>query len=221
MVNKERIIKIEVIDKEGHMIISTKNIEFPKDFFHFSTKEFLILKSQKIRPATIGTKVAVIVFYMNGTRIRYETDVDLVTENQVNVHLPKDYTVMEERRNFFKTETNLFGTVDGYTRGEENITFDTPITVQIKNINIGGVFMVSDFNFDIGDEVFLTIINDKIKVAAVLIRRQVNSETGETEGYGCRFEGVTGAQEESISRYIFECQLAERNKRLMAEKNNN
>lgn len=217
MVNKEKIIKVEVIDTLGRLIISTKNIEFPKDFFRFSSAEFLVLKSQKIRSAPIGEKVAVVVFYMNGTRIKYETVIDLATESQVNLHLPKDYTVMEERRNYFKTETNLAGVIEYYTHGDEVITFDTPVQVRIKNINIGGVFMMSPFNFDIGDVVFLCIISEAIKISTIIIRRQVNSETGETEGYGCKFEGATATQEESISRYIFECQLAARNKRLAAD----
>lgn len=212
MVNKDKITKAEIVDSQGRIIISTKTLEFPRDFFNIKTSEFVVFKGTNILPVNKGEKVDVIFYYLNGMRVRYITTIDLATDMQVNVHIGTEYTVLEERRRYFKTETNLIGTVSLYTRGEETILFENPINIRIKNINIGGIFMMSPFEFELSDSFLLNMLDSKLKLSTEVLRIQKDSE-GKINGYGCRFFNTARPEEEAIARFIFDCQRIEREKR--------
>ena len=209
MLNKEKIVKAEIFDANGNVVISTDIFEFPKDFFSFSAKEFVVLKGDCKIPANKGDKVEAIFYYRNGNRIKYETTLDLATDFQVNIHLGKDYTLLEERRRFFKTCTNITGKVLMYTRDEETSEFNPELNVNILNINIGGIFMSADFEFKPGDKFLLSFLDGKVKPMAQVLRLQPVGDT-EKVGFGCKFETLTASEEETVSRFIFDCQLQER-----------
>ena len=210
MLNKDKIVRAEIFDREGRCIVSTQTLDFPKDFFNLKGTEFVIFKSDKVLPINKGEKVSAIFFYRNGTRIQYDTVIDVATEMQVNVHLGRDYKVLEERRRYYKTQTDLEAMVTEVFRGEEKPENSDKIPVRIANMNIGGVFMLpSAFEFWAGDRFILSMINDKIVVMCEVLRLQRDTDNN-LQGYGCRFESLTKTQEEIIGRFLIECQLAER-----------
>ena len=209
MLNKEKIVKAEIFDTKGNVVISTDTLEFPKDFFSFSSKEFVVLKGNCKIPANKGDKVEAIFYYRNGNRVKYETVIDLATDFQVNIHLGKDYTLLEERRGSFKTCTNIAGKILMYTRNQETEEFSPELNANILNINIGGIFMSADFDFEPGDKFLLSFLDGKVKPMTQILRRQPVGDTGKI-GFGCKFEALTPSEEETVSRFIFDCQLQER-----------
>ena len=212
VLNKDKIIKAEIYDSQGRTVISTKTLEFPKDFFSIKSSEFVVFKGTNILPINKGEKIEAVFYYINGTRIKYKTVIDLATDMQVNIHLGNDYVVMEERRRYFKTETNISGIVKALTRGEETLVFEKPVQINIKNINIGGVFMMSPYEFELADIINLCFLDNRITIDTEILRVQTDKENKIT-GYGCRFKKLPTPDEEIIARFIFELQVAEREKR--------
>lgn len=212
MLNKDKIIRAEIFDTGGKLIVSTVLLEFPKDFFNIRNTEFVVFKGINIPPVKMGEDVDVVFYYLNGTRIKYATTIDLATDMQVNVHIGSNYTVLEERRRYYKTEINTIGKVTSYKRDDEEVVFEEPIFVRVKNINIGGVFLISNYEFIVGDLLTLSILEETINVKTEIIRIQIDSG-GDRAGYGCRFLDVPLTDEEILSRYINKCQLLERDKR--------
>lgn len=212
MLNKDKIVKVEVLDSLGRNIVTCYTPEFQKDYFTVKGTEFLILKGPRILPAHIGDKVDVIFFYLNGARLKYSTVIDLATDKQVNVHIGESYTVMEERRRYFKTETDLVGKATSYIREDTEVSFGDVQYVRILNINLGGVFLTSNFDFQLGDRFMLTFLDNPVTVLTEILRLQKDTD-GNFQGYGCRFLDLSHANEEIIARFIFECQIQTREKR--------
>ena len=221
MINKEKIVRFDVKDKSGNLIISTDKFDFPKDFFKIRKKDLVILKGSDIEIGDIGQKVDVIVYYKNGDRYLFETELDLATDMQVNIHLGNDYIMMEERRNSFKTCSDTEGEIADILREhpeveneeerEENIVFDPPMSVKIKNINLGGVFIESDYEFHVGDIFSLSLIDGQLVTATKILRIQRDKHDN-IMGYGCKFLKLNSSEEAIVSRFIFDCQLAQREK---------
>ena len=105
-----------------------------------------------------------------------------------------------------------------YIRGEEMFAFDDPIELHIINLNLGGVFFSSTSGFEVGDQVMLNFLDGEMKLLIEVLRVQRN-DSGEIEGYGCRFLDVNQAQEERLARFIFDCQVMERDRRRAVESN--
>lgn len=214
MLNKDKIVRADIVDKNGKLIITTKQLEFPRDFFNLKGTEFVVFKGANIKEIAIGTPVDVIIYYRNGSRFQYDTVIDLATDLQVNVHLGQQYTVLEERRRYYKTETNIEGTATNIIRGEEKeLVGDHKIfNVRLVNINLGGVFLTSDeFEFYNGDCFDLSILDGEVVVPTEILRTQCGDD-GKIIGYGCKFIRLTPSQEERVGRHIFECQLIYREK---------
>lgn len=209
VVNKDKIIKAEIYNSNDQLIISTETFEFPKDFFSFSSKEFIVLKGTIKVDANKGDKVYAVFYYRNGNRIRYDTEVDLCTDLQVNIHIGRDYQLLEERRRSFKTQTDVGAFVLSVIRNDETEVLNPPKAIRIHNINLGGIFIVSDYEFKVGDKFLISMLDDKIQTLVSVLRKQ-KVDNSDLPGYGCRFETITPQQESLLSRFIFDCQLAER-----------
>ena len=212
MLNKDKILKVEVLDSKGRTIVSTHTPEFQKDYFAVTGNEFVILKSPNIIPIGKGEKVDAVFYFQNGTRVKYATVIDLATDMQVNIHIGSEYTVLEERRRYFKAETNIIGKISAYSREEKDVPLEEPLYVRIKNINLGGVLIVSNFAFEMGDVFMLTILKNPVNISTEVLRIQ-KDVNGNVTGYGCRFINLTLINEELLARFIFECQILEREKR--------
>ena len=215
MVNKDKISRVLVYDSKGKLLISTKSVFFPKDFFKIKGKDLVMLKGSDFPLISKGENVEIIFEYINGNRVKYDTTIDLCTEYQVNFHAGQG-EVLAERRRSFKVSVDFNGHSPFYIRGEEMYAFDDPIMLHFVNINLGGVYFNSDAEFEKGDQVMLNFLDGEMQLLAEILRVQKNDE-GNIDGYGCRFLDVNQAQEERLARFIFECQLLERERRKAKE----
>lgn len=209
MVNKDKIVRAEIFDMSGRLIVSTKTLEFPKDFFSLRGLDFVVFKSNEIMEVPKGEKVEAVFYYRNGTRVKYTTKIDLATDFQVNVHLGSEYVVLEERRRYYKTEANIPGYIKVVFHGDEVICPDPPVKVNIVNINLGGVFIASPYELSNEDRILLSFLDGAVEVTAEILRVQCD-DGGNIAGYGCQFEKLAQSEEEALSRFIFDCQLAQR-----------
>ncbi|MBQ8780175.1 MAG: PilZ domain-containing protein [Oscillospiraceae bacterium] len=212
MINKDKISTVLVYDDKGNLLVKTKSVSFPRDFFGIRGKDLVMLKGAGFPPVSRNEHIEVVFEYINGTRVKYKTVVDLSTEYQMNFHVGEG-EAMEERRRSFKINVELAGVVHFYMRDEQVFSFDEPIDVEMKNINLGGVFFRSEYVFEKGDQVMLSFLDGKMEFLSDILRVQMKTGTDEVDGYGCRFLNVTPAQEEQLAKFIFDCQIAEREKR--------
>jgi len=215
VINKDKISRVLVYDSSSKLIISTKSVFFPKDFFKIRGKELVMLKGSDFPLLSKGENVEVIFEYLNGNRIKYETTVDLCTEYQINFHVGQGEALAERRRSF-KVSVDFNGLSPFYIRGEEMYAFDDPIMLHFVNINLGGVYFTSESEFEKGDQVMLNFLDGEMQLLAEILRVQKNEE-GNIDGYGCRFLDVSQAQEERLARFIFDCQVLERERRKAKE----
>ena len=211
MVNKDKIIRASVYDEQDKLLFSTKAIDWPRDFFRIKHKELCRLKGKNIPDLHKGTPVYVIFEYLNGTRVKCSTVVDLCTEHQINIHVD-DGQVLEERRKSYKISVSMPAAISFFIRGDETIQFDESLSCQVRNINLGGVLLETTYEFAVGDCVSLSLIDGELDILAEILRRQTDND-GNFIGFGCKFSGITPPQEERIARYIFDVQLAEREKK--------
>lgn len=215
MINKDKISRVLVYDAKGKLMISTKSVFFPKDFFKIRGKELVMLKGADFPLISKGENIEVVVEYITGTRVKYDTTVDLCTEYQVNFHVGQG-EVLEERRRSFKVSVDFNGLSPFYIRGEEMYAFDDPIMLHFVNINLGGVYFNSNSEFEAGDQVMLNFLDGEMQLLAEILRVQKNEE-GEIDGYGCKFLDINQSQEERLARFIFDCQVLERERRKAKE----
>ncbi|MGN0638790.1 MAG: PilZ domain-containing protein [Huintestinicola sp.] len=213
MINKDKIQRVDIYDQNGKRVLSTKSFSFPRDFFKIKGYELVAIKGNDLPLLSKGDQITVIFEYLNGTRIQCNTRIDLSTDLQLNFHVD-DGMVLEERRGSYKVNTpGAFAKILHIERGEEEITdLEEPYTAAILNINLTGVLMKCDMELNVSDIVRLKLLDDPIEINTEILRLQLDNE-GELIGYGCRFLDVTPPQEEKIARFIFNCQLAERERR--------
>lgn len=218
MINKDKISRVLVYSSNGKLLISTKSVYFPKDFFKLRGQDLVMLKGADFPLISKGEPVEIIFEYVNGNRVKYNTTIDLCTEYQVNFHVGEG-EVLKERRRSFKVSVDFDGLSPFYIRGEEMLTFDDPIILHFVNLNLGGAYFKSESEFECGDQVMLNFMDGDMQLLAEVLRVQRNDD-GDIDGYGCRFLDVSQTQEERLARFIFECQLLERERRRAAEGNN-
>ena len=212
MINKDKISTVLVYDKDGNLLIKTGSVSFPRDFFGIRGKDLVMLKGSGFPSVSRNDYIEVVFEYINGTRVKYKTVADLCTEYQMNFHVGEG-EVMEERRRSFKINVELQGAIHFYMREDQVFSFDEPVEAEMLNINLGGVFFRSAYVFEKGDQVMLTFLDGKMEFLSDILRVQMKTGTDEIDGYGCRFLNVTPVQEEQLAKFIFDCQIAEREKR--------
>lgn len=215
MINKDKISRVLVYTSNGKLAVSTKSVFFPKDFFKLKGQDLVMLKGSDFPLISKGEKVEIIFEYLNGDRMKYDTTIDLCTEYQINFHVGKGEPLQERRRSF-KVNVDFDGLSPFYIRGEEMFTFDDPVMLHFVNLNLGGVFFSSESEFQGGDQVMLSFLDGEMQLLAEVLRVQKNEEGG-IVGYGCRFLDVNQTQEERMARFIFECQLLERERKRALE----
>ncbi|MDE5577066.1 MAG: PilZ domain-containing protein [Oscillospiraceae bacterium] len=215
MINKDKINRVLVYNQRGRMLLSAKSVSFPKDFFKIKGMDLVMLKGTDFPLISKGEPVEAIFEYLNGDRIKYNTVIDICTEYQINFHVGEG-EVLKERRRSFKVMVDMSGISPFYIRGEEMFAFDDPIELHIINLNLGGVFFSSNSGFEVGDQVMLNFLDGEMKLLTEILRIQRN-DNGEIEGYGCRFLDVNQSQEERLARFIFDCQVLERDRRRALE----
>lgn len=211
MINKDKISRVLIYDQKGRLLVTTKSVSFPKDFFKIKGQDLVMLKGSGFPLISKGEYIDTVFEYINGTRMKYTTSIDLSTEYQINFHVGEGIA-LEERRQSFKINVSFNAIIPFYIRSEEMVTFDEPVTVGVVNLNLGGVYFRSDFDFEEGDQVMLSFMDGEMELLTDILRAQKKPDSDTVDGYGCRFLNITQAQEERLARYVFECQLAEREK---------
>ena len=58
----------------------------------------------------------------------------------------------------------------------------------------------------------LLMFGGEMELLTEILRAQKVLGTDTIDGFGCRFLSITQSQEERLARFIFDCQLAEREK---------
>lgn len=214
MISKDKIKRVLLYDISGKMLLATESVTFPKDFFKVRGQDLVMLRGRDFPVISKGEPIEVIFEYVNGNRVKYKTSIDICTEYQINFHVGEG-TMLEERRRSFKVTVDFNGISPFYIRGEEMYSFDDPIELHFINLNLGGVYFTSSSKFEVGDQVMLSFMDGDMQLLAEILRIQ-RKEDGSIDGYGCRFLGINKSQEERLARFIFDCQVAER-ERMLAE----
>ena len=216
-----KIVKTEVLSQTGALLLAAdKNFVFPKNI-DTNDESILIIKGKDLVELERGTRVVVIAYSKSGDRIRYNGDISMSHDRQMNILILKNNgtQVLEERRRFFKIKVSLTGRALFVVRGEETIRFEEPAAIGVNDINVGGIFMTSQYEFAKDDSVCVDIElmdNVRLNTMASVLRVQ-RGQQNEILGYGCAFENLTAAQEDAIGKYINRQQLLQRAKQFGEE----
>lgn len=213
MLDKRKILKVEIYCLSKGLVVSSDNFNFLEDFITPSNDDILVIKGSNIDLLDKGTLVEIVFYFVNGDRVKYDTRVELSTDFQINISLGDRCTLLEERRRFYKLETDLLATIAFVTREGKDEIFEQPLPCKIKNINIGGVFLTCDFKFELEDIVMIKffVLGRELNIASRVLRKQRNDKN-EVEGYGCCFLNLKNSQEENLARYIHNVQLEEKDR---------
>lgn len=220
MLFSNKIIKIEVLDKNGAVAVtSERGFVFPKNL-DSDDDSILIVKGKNLREFDRDARVYAVATTKAGDRIKYAGCVTISMDTQLNVKLFKhdETELLEERRRYFKIRVEEKGRALFFVRGEDTIRFDEPEYIDVRDINIGGIFMQCDYIFSEDDAVCVEIdlfTDYRLNAMAHILRVQRDRD-GNILGYGCEFIGLTAAQEDYIGRYIYKVQSSMRQKDIVA-----
>lgn len=211
MIKKDKIGRVVIYDNKERMLLATKSVYFPRDFFRIKDRDLVMIKGTDLPLIPKDEYIVAVFEYINGVRMKYTTSVDLSTESQMNFHVG-DGIALEERRASYKINIEFEVPSPFYIRNEEIVSFDKPISIHVCNINLGGVYIKTDYDFEVGDQLMLLMFGGEMELLTEILRAQKVLGTDTIDGFGCRFLSITQSQEERLARFIFDCQLAEREK---------
>lgn len=222
MLDKNKIYKIEVTSPGGRKLaVAEKDqFSFPRLFIDdMPVTNVIIMKGRRYPELDRDQAVYVITYMKNGDRIRYPASVRMSLCDQLNVQLRSDYgTLMEERRRYFKVDSDIECDVLGYIRDDNYVEFNKPMSGVIKNISIGGVYLdCQDVNFSPHDIVYLSfyVEENPVDIYAEILR--IQRVNGTIDGYGCQFQNVDQNQEEIFGHFVYSIQLQKRIEELEKE----
>lgn len=213
MLSRERIIKLDILtpDEAQTKILSAGSRQFSLQNSSTGRSDLLlIIKGRGLPEVERGGVVNVIAHMKNGERVKYPSYVTVSTGTQLNVVMRTDRAqVLAERRRYYRVEAHINCIINAIERGGSKIPLDPPAIAQIKDLNIGGIFLcICDANLEQSDKLMLTILLEtkNIDIMAEIIKVQTNA-AGDAIGYGCRFTNLTPAVEETFAKYVFKVQL--------------
>lgn len=201
-----KIVKTEILAQNGTLLAAAeRNFVFPRNL-DSSDESILIIKGKNLPELDRGTRVTVIAYSKAGDRIKYAGDISMSYARQMNISLVKSGStqVLEERRRYFKIKVDLSGRALFIVRDDDTIRFEEPVAIGVSDINVGGIFMTSSFEFHTDDSACIDVeLLDgyRLNTMATVLRVQTDSD-GDVIGYGCSFESLTAAQEDAIGKYI-------------------
>ena len=204
--NKDRVQRVYIYDKHDEFIAVSKIISYPKELFKAAGKVAVNIKSNDFSEVSKGDTVKVVFEYTGGSRHQAIVRVDTAKHNSIDIHV-SDLTELEERRRSFKITTNEPVTIYK-TKGENAEEYDAVIV----NINIGGVLLKTDVMFAPGDFYYLNMLEGELELYTKVLRKQIDNN-GRFMGYGCQFVDLTDREEEMVTKFIYDCQIAERERR--------
>lgn len=208
--NSSKVIKVEVLDEKGKSLVaSEKGFSVPQDLS--SDESIVKIKGRDLPELDRNTIVSIIMTTKSSDRIKYSGAVAVSMDKQLNIRILRtgDTELLKERRRSFKIKVNEPGKALFFVRNDKTIRFEEPIEVCVRNINVGGIFVETDeFEFMEGDLVCFDFELEGLGTlnAAAYVLRVQRAANGLILGYGCEFQGLTGAQEDIIGRYILKIQ---------------
>lgn len=214
-----KVIKVDVLDETEKLLVSSeKNFVFPKNL-NSDEDSILIIKGKDLPELDHNQIVSIVSTTKSNDRIKYTGAVTVSMDRQMNIKILQNSNtkLLEERRRFFKMKVNEKGRALFYVRSEKTVRFDEPAQISIDDINVGGIFMkVADDSREFLEDdlvcVELDLFVDYPLNAAVRILRVQRDSEGVIKGYGCEFQGLTAAQEDYISKFIYKTQTEQRQK---------
>ncbi|MCM1166460.1 MAG: PilZ domain-containing protein [Lachnospiraceae bacterium] len=219
-----KIIKVEVLDEKGNLITAAeKGFVVPQNMQ--SDEDCIVMIKGRDLPELDRNKIVTVVTTTKSSdRISYSGAVSVSMETQMNIRILRsgDMKVLEERRRFFKIKVHERGKALFYVRDEKTIRFEEPVAIGVRDINVGGVFLMCDpeeVEFVPDDLICVEIhlFEDYPLNAAVRVLRVQRGADGDILGYGCEFRGLTAAQEDYIGRFILRVQSEQRQKEAVSE----
>jgi len=220
--DKDKVKKLEVCTVRGKVLLSLdKNFSFPKSivkeekqFGRFAADQVIIIKGKNLPVFARGAEISVIAHTKAGDRFSYRGKINVSTEGQLNVSIRQDTSqLLEERRRFYKLNTEIPCMLTSVTRGDRYVALDPPVNSLIGDINIGGVFLNSNEQVEFQKEdhvtVLLTDSTGDTELTSKVLRVQTTPE-GKINGYGCCFLFLNARQEEVIARLIHRIQVDRR-----------
>ena len=214
MTEKDKVVSIDVFDEKNTFIMSVnkKSIIIKNDR---NDETLIIIKGKDLPDFDSYFKLNLIFEMISGERLKYKARVSVSTPHQLNVEITDENAkLMPERRTFLKIKVNIKARLMYAAVGEQITTFDRSKLVDIRDINVGGVYAVSDVEFNISDvlRLRLDLGEEKIELSAEVLR--VECIDGKC-GLGCKFLSATHKQEEALSKYIYRKQREQRRKETM------
>ncbi len=194
-INLEKVVSVIIINKEDK----------------YSSRFFVGKKRNSANyQITVGIKdvfslnefdlITIIYNMIDGERFS-QTGTIIKIENQfITIDLDEKINKIEERRKSLKIQCNLTG---------EITIMNKTISVDIKNISIGGIFVATEADLPLHNVLFVKI-NEIDIVADITVIRQQKDKLGTIIGYGCQFYKLNDRNEEKIFQYINNCLLKER-----------
>lgn len=223
MLDKGKIIKVHVNALNGAPILVAGDEQFSFPTLYIDdilVDNIMMVKGERFPLIDAESNVYVIAHMKNGDRIQYVGRVKLSLDNQLNVQIREDRGVlMEERRRYYKVQSDLKCIISAYSRGGEFEDATEPIISYIKNLNLGGVFLEkTTVSFSRGDILLINfkVENEFVAVMAKVLRLQFDS-TGELQGYGCQFVNADHRIEGLLAKFVYNVQLNERLEKMERE----
>lgn len=220
MLDKSGIMSVRITGMDGKLLLESdkEHFSFPKMFINNMPVNNVIMIKQKDLPEFAPDSGVYVIAYMrSGDRVRYIGRVKLSLDNQLNIQIRDEYgTLMEERRKYFKVQSDLRCVISGYEREGTVHEFDGPMLTHIKNVSIGGVFIEgTDPPFRKNDTLLLNfkVGNELVGAVVRILRLQLYSD-GRLEGYGCEFTNVDQKMEGLLAKLVYDIQLAQRQEQL-------
>lgn len=212
MLEKGKVLKLDVLDINNKVIYSTDRFEPGKTLFGNVDDALLILFGEDMPELNKGTPVKIISHIINGDRIMRTGRITISTYKQMNICVGKKCEKLQERRKYFKVAVKVPARILLSTFDDEITKYSDGIDVVVRDINIGGVFIETEHEFQKGTELLLEMRLDGEEICAPCEILRVQQSSTELEGYGCSFMRISTREEQIIARYIFKMQLEHRKK---------
>ncbi|MDE7228947.1 MAG: PilZ domain-containing protein [Oscillospiraceae bacterium] len=216
-----KIIKVDVLDEKGTLILSAEKGFVVPNNIAADEDGIIMIKGRGLPEFERNTIVSVVTTSKGGDRVRYMCTVTVSLDTQLNVKILRNNNtqLLEERRRFYKLKIKETGRALFYIRDEKTVRYDEPRGIEILDINVGGIFMVVDDEFLVDDLICveLDLFDEYPLNAAARVLRIQREPDGKISGYGCEFQGLTAAQEDYVSRFIYKIQSEMRQKEVAQE----
>jgi len=213
MLSRERIIKLDILtpDESQTKIVSAGSKQFSLQNSRTGKSDvLLIIRGRDLPEIDKGTELNVIAYMKSGERVKYPSYITVSTDTQLNAVMRTNQSqVLAERRRYYRVEADINCIINAIERKGVKIPLESPAIAQIKDLNIGGIFLcICEEELKQADLLMLTILLEtkNIDIMAEIIKVQTDSD-GKVTGYGCRFTNLTPAVEETFAKYVFKVQL--------------